>query len=69
MTKQNTSTPERSDKLCIECGQPLLKMPWSKNGDVKILICTNIACHRDHQPQGTEVPTTDFWEMGEIGTI
>jgi len=67
MTKQANNNKVYSDKLCGECGQPLLKMPWGKNGEITLLVCNNMDCRRDRQPQGTEVVATDFRETGEIG--
>lgn len=67
MTKQTNNNKVFSNKLCSECGQPLLKMPWGKEGAVTLLVCDNISCNRDHQPQGIEKIVTDFWESGGIG--
>ena len=35
---------------CERCGHILRRVPWNTKGDV--LICDNVDCQLDHQPQG-----------------
>lgn len=42
-----------SDKVCVTCGRPLLKLPWGVNDDRYILVCNNTQCQRYRQPQGS----------------